>query len=85
MVSEIGEKVLATHVDVKLAIMYYYNTTEKLYRFSIRSRKEEIDCTLIAQKYGGNGHKESAGFKIPSNCDELFKELEKFNTIKLIK
>lgn len=41
----------------------------RLWKFSIRSRGD-IDCIPIAQKFGGGGHKNAAGFTFHGTLDE---------------
>ncbi len=50
------------------ALISFYRTDSKNWGFSIYSYKDGIDCSNIAGKYGGGGHKGAAGFvsdKIP--------------------
>lgn len=45
-----------------------YNDSGEERRFSLRSKEGGgIDVALIAQKYGGGGHKHAAGFSVPIN------------------
>lgn len=39
-------------------------------KVSYRAVKDNVDLTLFAQKYGGNGHKHAAGSKIPESIKE---------------
>jgi oligoribonuclease NrnB/cAMP/cGMP phosphodiesterase (DHH superfamily) len=48
------------------SITYYDNLSNKTRHFSLRSAND-IDVSRIAIKYGGGGHKNSAGFIIPLN------------------
>ena len=41
----------------------------KVWKFSVRSRGD-IDCIPIAQKFGGGGHKNAAGFTFYGTLDE---------------
>ena len=41
----------------------------KVWKFSIRSRGD-IDCIPIAQKFGGGGHKNAAGFTFHGTLEE---------------
>jgi oligoribonuclease NrnB/cAMP/cGMP phosphodiesterase (DHH superfamily) len=45
-------------------IMIPFVFTGKGWTFSVYSTKENVDCSVIAKKYGGGGHKGAAGFKI---------------------
>lgn len=42
----------------------YFDTSERRC-FSLRSRPEGVDVSLIAKLYGGGGHKNAAGFSVP--------------------
>jgi oligoribonuclease NrnB/cAMP/cGMP phosphodiesterase (DHH superfamily) len=49
------------HHDLK---MFFCLKPNGLYKVSLRSDREEIDCAKIAKVYGGGGHKGAAGFSI---------------------
>jgi len=51
---------------VKLSI-FCYELDYKNIKFSLRSKSDDIDCSIIAQKYGGGGHKRAAGFTAKIN------------------
>ncbi len=51
---------------VKLSIFCYELDYENI-KFSLRSKSDDIDCSVIAQKYGGGGHKRAAGFTAKIN------------------
>ncbi len=51
---------------VKLSIFCYEMDYENI-KFSLRSKGDEIDCSSIAQRYGGGGHKRAAGFTAKIN------------------
>jgi oligoribonuclease NrnB/cAMP/cGMP phosphodiesterase (DHH superfamily) len=42
----------------------YFDTAERRC-FSLRSRPDGADVSLVAQQYGGGGHKHAAGFTVP--------------------
>ncbi len=46
---------------VELSIFMYEIDKESI-KFSLRSKTDSIDCSKIAQKFGGGGHKRAAGF-----------------------
>lgn len=48
--------------DSKFAVCYWNTKDGRV--FSLRSRPE-FDCSEIAKQYGGGGHKNAAGFKVP--------------------
>jgi nanoRNase/pAp phosphatase (c-di-AMP/oligoRNAs hydrolase) len=36
----------------------------KIWKFSLYTTKKNVDCSVIAKKYGGGGHKAAAGFEL---------------------
>ncbi len=54
----------------KLMIVYAYNGN--IWTISLYSKS--IDCSIIAQKYGGGGHKGASGFTCKSLPKEFFNE-----------
>lgn len=56
--------------EEKHDIMIPFHYTGSKWTCSIYTTKEEIDCSLIAKKLGGGGHKKASGFmldKLPDN------------------
>lgn len=45
------------------AACYWDTATHRV--FSLRSRDDGIDVSVIAQSYGGGGHRNAAGFRVP--------------------
>jgi oligoribonuclease NrnB/cAMP/cGMP phosphodiesterase (DHH superfamily) len=72
--SEIGSE-LAKECDV--AVIWYYNQKRDFYKFSLRTRRDDVDVSILAGKYGGGGHTKAAGFAIDGSDEldiqELFK------------
>jgi oligoribonuclease NrnB/cAMP/cGMP phosphodiesterase (DHH superfamily) len=58
--SEIGNKLAEKHPP--FSIVWYPN--HGMWHFSLRG-KGEIDLFKVAQRYGGNGHKNAASFRLP--------------------
>jgi len=52
-------------------------------RVSLRSKDEKIDVNLLANKFGGGGHKKAAGFRSKKNARELEQEI--LNILQTIK
>ena len=46
-------------------IVFVYNGDK--WKVSLYTKKDDIDVSIIAQKYGGGGHKKASGFR----CDKL--------------
>ena len=61
-----GEK----YKEYPLVMVWVFNGSK--YTYSIFSSNKEIDCSKIAEKYGGGGHKGAAGF---SSDELLFKKV----------
>ena len=57
-----------------VASIYMREVDEDSYRVSLRS-KGDINVARIAEKFGGGGHKNAAGFKIEGNWDEKESEI----------
>lgn len=51
--------------EYPLVVVWAYNGTN--YSYSLYSSDKNVDCSKIAEKYGGGGHKGAAGF----SCDRL--------------
>lgn len=51
--------------DVPFAATYYQDS-DGMFVFSLRSREAGADVSEIAVKYGGGGHKHAAGFRVAS-------------------
>ncbi len=45
-------------------ILVPFSYDGKKWKFSIYTRKEDIDCSKIAESFGGGGHKKAAGFSL---------------------
>ncbi len=56
--------------DIQQILVWSKSYKPNEYKFSIRSK--EHDCNVIAQKYGGNGHKKASGFRIEDKKIEDF-------------
>lgn len=59
MTSAVGEA-----LSDKYPFVLMYFEREGIRRYSLRGRKGCPDLSLLAQKYGGNGHPTAAGFKV---------------------
>ncbi len=42
----------------------YYRLNDESIKFSLRSNSN-FDVSILAEKFGGGGHKKAAGFEIP--------------------
>ena len=48
-----------------------YNKIKSGYKCSIRTRRSDVDVSLIAKHFGGGGHQKASGFLIKS-LNELY-------------
>lgn len=54
---------MMNHYDIPFAVCYWDSDKER--HFSLRSLDHKWDVQTIAKKYGGGGHRNAAGFKVP--------------------
>lgn len=62
-VSDVGAKLLEMHAGapfVALIVKAHGGTT-----YSLRSTDDRMDVSAVAKRYGGGGHRNSAGFRMP--------------------
>ena len=66
----INSDLFQTAGELDIMLPYYFNG--RTFTVSIYTTKEHIDCSEIAKKYGGGGHKQAAGFQcteLPFKCE----------------
>jgi oligoribonuclease NrnB/cAMP/cGMP phosphodiesterase (DHH superfamily) len=61
--SEVGHELLDRNADAPFAAMYFETANTRMW--SLRSRDDREDVSLIAAKFGGGGHRNAAGFGAP--------------------
>ena len=54
--------------------LFLYETGEEEYKVSMRS-KNDVDVSLIAQHFGGGGHKKAAGITMKGEVHEIINSL----------
>lgn len=74
IISNVANQLLKLHPRVTLALTWYEDYPSRKLKVSLRSRPD-IDCSIIASKYGGGGHKQASGFFIDFDKKEEFKYL----------
>lgn len=52
-------------------VMMTYNLTKSGWSYSIYTTKDNINCSLIANEFGGGGHAQASGFMLPSTTHPL--------------
>ena len=69
--SEIGARLAP---DCDFAMIWYWDHDEKHTKVSLRAFHEAVDVSEISKKFGGGGHKKSAGFQLPKSkhVEDLF-------------
>lgn len=60
--SELGNKIATENPDC-IAVVWHYSDKDNTIKHSLRS-VGDVDCTLLAKKFGGGGHKNAAGFTL---------------------
>ena len=67
-----SEVLKSKYDESKYDIMIGFAFTGKKWAVSLRSTKDEVDCSVIAKQRGGGGHKAAAGFE-SQTFEEIFK------------
>lgn len=62
--SEVGERLLELNPETPCAA-YYFDRGDGVRQWGLRSRPD-FDCSVIAAAFGGGGHKQAAGFQLPT-------------------
>ena len=62
--------------NIDIAV-FAYQINNNIYKISLRSNGEKINCADIAKIYEGGGHKKAAGFTLNMPLDEIIKLLDK--------
>ncbi len=64
--SDAGHKLLEAFPDVAFAATYYIKGNGQ-YSFSLRSDDTRMNVALLAERFGGGGHRNASGFRWPTN------------------
>lgn len=67
---------LVTDGNYPFACCYHYDGARRVWRYSLRTDKEDVDLSRIANEFGGGGHPKAAGFELstaPFITDDLLK------------
>jgi oligoribonuclease NrnB/cAMP/cGMP phosphodiesterase (DHH superfamily) len=69
--SEIGNRL--SH-DCDFAVIWYYDHEDRKNKVSLRAFHDNVDVSEISKRFGGGGHKKSAGFALPAgkHIEEIF-------------
>lgn len=54
-----------------VSLTWFYDQDNDIYRCSLRSRDDRPDVSKIAEKYGGGGHRNAAGFEYAGDIREI--------------
>ena len=63
LASDVGHRLLDDWPDTRFAAAIV--RSERTVSYSLRSRDDRADVSAIARKFGGGGHRNAAGFKVP--------------------
>lgn len=61
-------------IGIDIAV-FAYEIGVNIYKISLRSNGEKINCADFSKKYGGGGHKKAAGFTLKMSIEEIEKFL----------
>ncbi len=61
--SEIGAALMLKYPEADFSYVNYYNDSENLYVYSLRSQDNKQDVSVIAKYYGGGGHRNASGIQ----------------------
>lgn len=64
--TDIGNLLLNLFPDCSFSMVYHHNNHKKQAAISLRSNDNKLDVSLIANRFGGGGHRNAAGFVIPN-------------------
>ena len=64
--------------DIKLAVFCYELEIKNVFKVSLRSNDERINCADIAKSHNGGGHKKAAGFTLNMSEIEMKKYLDEY-------
>jgi uncharacterized protein len=71
--SDVGHLLLEQHPDADIAALYFDTVSTGRRTYSLRSRADGPDVSVIADSLGGGGHPRAAGFSVESfNADALW-------------
>ncbi len=63
-------------IGIEVAI-FAYEIGTNIYKISLRSNGEKINCAEISKRFGGGGHKKAAGFTLKMDVSEIESFLKK--------
>jgi hypothetical protein len=77
LASDLGNKISEANPKSDFVILwsYHYNTNE--FSIMLRSRRENIDLSKIAEIYGGGGHPRAARFAWKGRIEDLWGDMNK--------
>lgn len=67
--SDVAHQLLADFPEAPFA-MSWFKRGDGMFQASLRSEDHRVDVSEIAKKYGGGGHRNAAGFQVPSMAAE---------------
>ncbi len=73
---------LLNHLNEGDAIMVLRERKEGGVKASMRTTKDHVDVSIIAQTFGGGGHKKAAGFSLEHSIEEAIEHIFDMLTVK---
>ena len=68
--SDLANELLAVFPDAPFAACWFQRGDGRL-QYSLRSEDSRLDVSEIAKKFGGGGHRNSAGFQLPAQLHDV--------------
>lgn len=62
--SDVGNALLELHPDAPFAATWFEGSNTLMW--SLRSKDDRVDVSVVAAKFGGGGHRNAAGFAVPA-------------------
>ena len=67
------DRIVGSLLEIENIILsaFTYEISDKIFKISLRSKNETINCAEISKKYGGGGHKNAAGFTFNGSLSDI--------------
>lgn len=69
--SEIGNQIMISNPSCDFALVYSYDDISGDTWFSLRSTNHNVDVSAIAKQFGGGGHRNASGVRLPGIHNSL--------------
>jgi oligoribonuclease NrnB/cAMP/cGMP phosphodiesterase (DHH superfamily) len=82
--SDLGNKIILNTPELNLSITYSHNIDDKETYMSLRSTDNNSSCLEIAEHYGGGGHRNACGVKLPNINNTLGNVIGNYDIYKIM-